>query len=382
MKVLFFSSIIAPYRIGLFNELSRLLDDEIKFYFDSFLEGREWDLDKDSIHFNYETLDSPNIILNSIVSNRTRLNRTIYFPYRVFLKCLKEKPDIILSFEMGWRTIFCIIYAKIFLKKVFILSEVTIHSELMISGLKKIIRKLILMNIDGAIAHGKLSKKYLMGLGLSEKNIIISPDSIDNDFFINESNNYKKNNLRKDFNLSENTFVFLYVGRFIHLKGIDLLIKNIMALKENVNKEDFLVLLVGGNGKEIEKLAGSIDEKLFRIFNFKQGKDLVPFYMVADCMIFPTRQDVWGMVVNEAIACGLPMIVSKYAGCADDLIENGKNGYIFDPLDNNSFIDILYKCMHNKDELNTFAKTAKEKLNIYNHKNAANLIVQFILQRS
>ena len=128
----------------------------------------------------------------------------------------------------------------------------------------------------------------------------------------------------------------------------------------------------------MNKLVGNYNENIFKVVNFKQGKELIPYYIIADCLIFPTRQDVWGMVINEAIACGLPVAVSKYAGCSVDLVEDGVNGYIFDPLDSESFTETLSKCINNPGELKLFAERAKEKLKIYNHKNAANTIVNFI----
>ena len=117
MKIFLFSNIISPYRIGLYNELSRLLEHQMKFYFDSLLEDRKWKFDKTSIQFNYELLKSPNIKFLSKVSNNTNLNRTIYFPYKILIICFTEKPSIIISLEMGLRTILSILYKIIYKKR-------------------------------------------------------------------------------------------------------------------------------------------------------------------------------------------------------------------------------------------------------------------------
>ncbi len=279
---------------------------------------------------------------------------------------------------MGLRTIFCIVYSKLFNKKVYILSEVTEQSENKISFIKKNIRRFICKNINGGIAHGKLSFRYLTTLGLSNEKITISPDAVDNEFFISESIKYMKSKVREDLQIDYDCFIFLYVGQFIHRKGIDLLISAIQKLAQMEDQKMIRTLIVGGEKKDFDKIIHKYDKKLVIISEFKQKESLVPIYIASDCLIFPSREDVWGMVVNEAIACELPVVVSKYAGCSADLIEDGVNGFIFDPCDEAAFINTLKKCLNNEYKLKLFAERAKEKLSIYNHENAATKVVDFV----
>ncbi len=66
---------------------------------------------------------------------------------------------------------------------------------------------------------------------------------------------------------------------------------------------------------------------------FAQREDLAGLYALAEALVLPTHSDPWGLVVNEAMACGLPIIVSSVAGCAADLVEDGWNGYVVPPRD-------------------------------------------------
>lgn len=379
MKVFFFLNILAPYRIGLYNKLDNKLEGDVKFFFDSYSEkNRKWNSFYDSIRFKYEIFNSPKLHISKRSSSNIESFHTIYFPFGVLKTCLSGKPDTIISLEMGLRSIFCIIYSKIYKKKIYILSEITDQSEADISALKKIIRKLIIKNINGGIAHGILSFNYFLKLGLPKDKIIISPDAVDNDFFISESKKYNKNEIRQNLKIDFDTFVFLYVGQLIYRKGIDILFSAMQELKRRKKQRKIVVLIVGGKQAELKDIIENYDGSLFRFSDFKQIDQLIPYYVVSDCLIFPTRQDVWGMVINESIACGLPVAVSKYAGGSVDLIENEKSGYIFDPLDINSFIGTLEKCLNNQYKLKLFAERAKEKLKIYNHENATNTIVNFI----
>ena len=66
---------------------------------------------------------------------------------------------------------------------------------------------------------------------------------------------------------------------------------------------------------------------------FVQREDLAGLYALAEALVLPTHSDPWGLVVNEAMACGLPIIVSSVAGCSADLVEDGWNGYVVPPRD-------------------------------------------------
>jgi glycosyltransferase involved in cell wall biosynthesis len=62
----------------------------------------------------------------------------------------------------------------------------------------------------------------------------------------------------------------------------------------------------------------------------KTAAGLIPYYAFAGCFVLPSTREPWGLVVNEAMAAGLPVIVSNRCGCAEDLVHTGQNGYLFD----------------------------------------------------
>lgn len=361
-KIFFFTNFFAPYRIGLFNELDRLLDRQIVFFFDTKSSPhREWKVDHKTIKYQYQIL------------NGKKFNIVRY--------CLKNKPKVIISCEFGLRTILCIIAGKLIGAKIIVFSELTSSSEKSCSLIRKILRKFIAPLIDGGIAVGKESRQYLLYLGITKSRIVIAPDAVDNDFFIKESAKYNKNDLHKLFKIPEDYFIFIFVGTICLRKGIDLLFRAFEKTSRQTNKK-FLCLLVGDRvkSKEGKKLLKYYDNKLFKIIEFQQAHSLVKYLVLGDCLIFPTRKDVWGMIINEAIASGLPVAVSKYAQSASELIDNGKNGYVFDPLDSASFENTIIKCIDNRSLLKQFSIRAKDKLKINNHHEAAKIIATFMLK--
>src|SRR6202035_4630421 len=77
---------------------------------------------------------------------------------------------------------------------------------------------------------------------------------------------------------------------------------------------------------------------------FAQREDLAGLYALAECLVLPTHSDTWGLVVNEAMACGLPIIVSSGAGCSADLVDDGWNGYVVPPRDSEK-LSVAINCV-------------------------------------
>ncbi len=362
-KILFFTNYFAPYRVGLFNELSRLSNQQVEFLFDNEIDpDRTWKINRKTIKFNYHIMNSKLDIIK---------------------KCLAIKPKFIISCEFGLRTILCIISGRIIKAKVIVFSELMPSSENSCSLLRKFVRKIIASMIDGGIAVGKESRQYLINIGVAKNKIVIAPDAVDNEFFIKESAKYKKEYLRNMFNIPAAYFVFIYVGSTSFRKGTDLLFRACKAVSRQTSKK--ILCLIVGDGiikKSENNLLKYYDKKIIKIINFQQPRSLIRYLVLSDCLIFPTRNDVWGMVVNEAIACGLPVMASKYAGSTTELIDNGRDGYIFDPLNNSSFESTMLKCVNNRSVLKKFSNRAKSKLKLNNHTVAAGKIVNFLSEFS
>jgi glycosyltransferase involved in cell wall biosynthesis len=119
------------------------------------------------------------------------------------------------------------------------------------------------------------------------------------------------------------------VGRLVPEKGIFDLLEAYAKLERSLRSEVGLVF--GGDGVSRDDLAQQakrISPGVVCFPGFVQREDLAGLYALAETLVLPTHSDPWGLVVNEAMACGLPIIVSDVAGCSADLVEDGWNGYI------------------------------------------------------
>lgn len=135
----------------------------------------------------------------------------------------------------------------------------------------------------------------------------------------------------------ENIFTFIFCGRLIDSKGLD-----VLSAAVDVLDEDFQVLIIGGSGDAAESDFKDVHfSKKFKFIPFQDRQSLKRYYQASDVFVMPTRHDAWGLVVSEAMANGLPVITTDKCLAGVDMIENEVNGYIF-PVDE---VNELAKCM-------------------------------------
>ena len=121
----------------------------------------------------------------------------------------------------------------------------------------------------------------------------------------------------------------LCVARFVPEKGVFDLLEAYAKLDENLRNEVGLVFAGDGPAHaELAKRAGKVRPGTVVFPGFVQREDLAVLYALAEALIMPTHSDPWGLVVNEAMACGLPIVVTCVAGCAADMVVDGWNGYV------------------------------------------------------
>ncbi|RYD86105.1 MAG: glycosyltransferase [Verrucomicrobiaceae bacterium] len=141
--------------------------------------------------------------------------------------------------------------------------------------------------------------------------------------------------------------VFAYLGQLIHRKGLDLFLAAAAALKSR-HPSRFLLRFIGGG--EDAKLRADIAshglEEYCELSGFLSGAAIRETLGEADVFVLPTREDTYAAVVHEAACLGLPLLISKYAGASEALVENGVNGYVFDPEDCESFTRHLERFMN------------------------------------
>ena len=326
-RLVIVTEIISPYRIPLFNTLAQDtgVDVHVIFLGETDPNLRQWQVYKQEIRFSFQVLPSW----------RKRIGRYNALLNSGITKALdRAAPEVILcggySYVASWQTLF---WAGRHRVPFLLWSESNLQDLRRSHALTEFLKKTFLHRCSGFVVPGRSALEYIRAHGAKENSIFVAPNAVDNEFFARASENARRNEgaLRKELGLPSRYFVF--VGRLVREKGVFELFRAYASLNQQLRHEVGLVFVGDGDSRSLlEKEAASIAGTI-RFAGFAQRELLGTYYGLADALVLPTYTDTWGMVVNEAMACGLPVIVSRAAGCAADLIRENWNGRFVTPKD-------------------------------------------------
>ncbi len=327
-KLVILTEIIAPYRIPVLNALARRAEIEVEVIFLSENDPslREWKVYKDEIKFKYRVLPSW----------RQRLGRYNVLINRGVNSALSDlKPNVILcggyNYLASWSTAR---WAGSHRVPLLLWSESTAWDRRRGYPLVEFMKKRFLKLCAAFVVPGRSSFEYLTELGIAPQRIFIAPNAVDTALFSNLAETARRNEsqVRSRYHLPSR--YFLYVGRLVKDKGVSDLLEAYAQLDWEIRCSIGLVFAgTGSDSRKLVERAAKISPGVIQFPGFVHREELPEFYAFADALIFPTHSDPWGLVVNEAMACSLPVILTSVAGCASDLVQDGQNGFVVTPRD-------------------------------------------------
>jgi glycosyltransferase involved in cell wall biosynthesis len=255
---------------------------------------------------------------------------------RAFSSALEQtEPDVVAV--NGWNNFGSVIAANCCVRRgipMVVMSESS-HQDEARNCWKEAIKRRIVGLYSGALVGGRRHVKYLVELGMPRERVFTGYDVVDNEYFRQNAQEVRgqKSDVRKQYGLPEN--YFLASARFIEKKNLARLISAYAEYRQKSRtggKEPWdLVLLGDGPLRETvnSQLSTLNLHEHVHLPGFKPYDELPVYYASANAFVHASAVEQWGLVVNEAIASGLPVIVSDRCGCAPELV-NG-NGFTFDP---------------------------------------------------
>ncbi len=174
---------------------------------------------------------------------------------------------------------------------------------------------------------------------------------------------------------------FLYVGRFSPEKNIMLLLKAYKRLKDKGKGAEYWGLILVGNGPQRKEIEGFIKDNGIRdtfLPGFIQKEEIPRFYAISDIFVLPSISEPWGLVVNEAMASGLPVLISNRCGCYPDIAQDGINGFSFDPLNEDELFGFMKNVTKGKYNLETMGRASLEIIKEYTPEKIAKIIANAI----
>ena len=335
-RLVILTEIISPYRIPLFNALARdaSLDLHVIFLAETDPNLRQWRVYKEEIKFSHEVLPS---------WRRRVFSYNFLLNHGVVRALDAASPDAILcggySYVASWRALG---WARSHNIPLLLWSESNLQDQRRGHLLVEYLKAEFLRRCDAFVVPGRSAFEYLRANKVKEQRIFTAPNAVDNDLFAAAVAAIRKDAVvaRRKLNLPSR--YFLFVGRLVREKGVFDLLSAYAKLDERMRQEIGVVFVGDGEvRKQLEAQASSISPGTIRFSGFVHRDELAAYYALADVLVLPTYSDTWGLVVNEAMACGLPVILSRAAGCGPDLVKEGWNGVLIAPQDVSSLASAM-----------------------------------------
>ncbi|MCU1323873.1 MAG: hypothetical protein JWM43_3522 [Acidobacteriaceae bacterium] len=233
------------------------------------------------------------------------------------------------------------LWAKLHGAKSVLMTESTEDDHRRIWWKEKLKSSVIRSLFDWAVTGGKAHVRYLEHLGFPLNRIGHFYDVVENSIYQERTTRLRQRS-REFFDLPAR--YFLYIGRLAPEKNVGGLIRAWSAYRALGGIWPLLLVGDGPTANELKEMAAESTYRAdIHFAGHKGSEDLPRYYGFAGCFVLPSSREPWGLVVNEAMASGLPVIVSNCCGCAEDLVVSDVNGMIFDPVDDMNLTSCLVK---------------------------------------
>lgn len=347
MKVLFLTNIPSPYRVDFFNELGKYCNLTVTF------EGKKA-TDRDD-----KWVGEKNKHFKVVYLKGRRVSAASFFCPDVIKVIRKGFDQIIVSNYSDPTFIFAMAYMKLLHFRYWIEADGGLIPDNE-RKTKYLLKKQLIGSANHWFSSGHITTQYFLHYGAKENEIFEYPFTSlkEEDILPSAPTIEEKMAIRKKIGIS-GTKVVISVGQFIYRKGYDVLIKAWTRCPHDVD-----LYIIGGEAtEEYLELVKNMKLNNLHFCGFKSKNELKEYYKAADLFVFPTREDIWGLVINEAMAAGLPIITTNKCVAGLELVRNNKNGFIV-PVNNKKLLAEKMNLILSSEELRT--KMGENSLRIIN----------------
>lgn len=361
-KILFLTNLPSPYRVRFFEKLSETMDVTVLFH-----DNRNAHTGRDGTWFASGNGSFHQVQLTKRVFSRGEESLCLDVldwlkkPFDEIILCGYSSPTVMLA--IGYlRT-----------RKIPFWIEVDGGLIREDSKAKYCFKKALVSSASGWFSSGKETTKYLVHYGAKEDKIHRYPFSSLNEADIRKepASIAEKEFLRQELNVPEKHMV-LSIGQFIPRKGFDVLLKAAAAMEKDIG-----IYIVGGEPtEEYLKLREELGLSNVHFVGFQSKDALARYYNAADVFVLPTREDIWGLVINEAMAYGLPVITTDRCVAGLELVENGINGWIVPVEDQDALANAIQRVL--TSDCHAMGTASLEKIRPYTIENMARVHTEIL----
>ncbi len=291
----------------------------------------------------------------------------IHVPFDTLSKLLRFKPDIVISTELGIRSLLATAYRLCCpAVSVVLWATLSARTEATRGIFRRTLRRWLLTNADCVFVNGVDGERYIRALGYNSA-IHLIPYAIDDTLFLTQS-----------YNPQRNTFRLLYTGQLIPRKGLRAFCAGLNVWCDDHPKSQITLTLVG-EGSERCALAAikTVSNLCISIHDHTSQEGLLRFYEEADLSVLPTLGDEWGVAVNESLSAGRPVLGSVHSQAVTELIHDGINGWTWNPEQDRSLYAALSRAFATcPEDLKSMSAASKRSVKSVNPQDIASRVLE------
>jgi glycosyltransferase involved in cell wall biosynthesis len=338
VRVALVTNIVAPYRVPVFRRLADTPGWQLRIFTSAETEfNRSWIVDTGDL----------DVVLVPGLSRVVR-GRTVHLPLALPHSLHRFRPDVVVSGELGARSWLAWLACSALRIPLVLWNEPAPADLEAIGGTVLRLRRALLARAAAVIGTGRQARETLVAWGAAPDAIHDAPNSHDEDGLRKAlaavDGEATRLGLRDGLGCRDR--VALYVGRLVASKGVALLLDAWDELDPELRDEWTLCFVGDGPLEGLVRLAARTHRpgEIVHVPALPQA-EVAPFYSAAELLVLPSLREPWGLVVNEAMASGLPVCASRLVGSADALVREGETGWLFDPRVSQEFSAALARAL-------------------------------------
>ena len=343
MRLLWAYPSFSEYRVPVYAALDRLIDNRLTFIFSRTRSSQR------VIERMEESLGTRAICLSGeklvVLGKRSETaNSHLRIPYQrgLLRAVLAEKADVVIGDGFFQWTPALLLKKRLQHVPLVINYQKTADTERNCPAWRSAYRRWAVRNTDAMVCNGSLSAAYAVALGMASDGVFTGGNPADSHMMRDAIASLPAGHREQmRVSLGLESPVFLYAGRMIPLKGVAELLRAWHGYRRSGGRGSLLLVGDGEQRKPLGEWARREQVPNVVFAGHVAYQRISSFYACADVCIMPTLEDNWSLVIPEAMACGLPVMCSRYNGCWPELVRPGKNGIVFDPRSDQDIINGL-----------------------------------------
>ena len=366
MRVVLMQNFVAPYRVLLYECLAAKLDAFRVLVSTKMEADRAWAVE-------WGTLDvvvQRNVTIRRPYHDELGFSRQlqVHIPYDTLPRLLRFKPDAIISVELGARSVQAVLFKLLFPRtRLLIWCKLSEHTERNWGSMRTLVRRFILRHADAVLVNGESGARYIARFGVRDGVIHRVNQPIDVARFASAPRT-------REIGLASRV---LCAGTLTARKGVIPFAEALIAWARSHPARHIEIWWLGDGELAGDLSRLTLPHNLAQRFCGNVSYDAMPgYYAQCDLLAFPSLLDEWGLVVNEAMAAGLPVLGSVLAQAVGELVEEGNTGWVFDPTEPGAMLDAITRALDTPpDRLVAIGAAARRRIDAVTPQRAAERII-------